>query len=175
MTPKCHSLHKTSRWLLLPNSTGCWDSLLVERRTRNGKVASSNLSRSGEWIFFSRVNFVCWLLFFVHSTPVSPQWHVKYPGHSAKSAGSRLHWNKHTPLPNEVGVGWLCRCPGILRELIRKRAHRQLLRKHSVTVVSARWDIVDRSWGKSGISARELISTKKETKKKKKKRRRKRR
>ena len=25
--------------------------------------------------------------------------------------------------PNEVGVGWLCRCPGIVLELIRKRAH----------------------------------------------------
>ena len=25
------------------------------------------------------------------SPPVSPQWHVKDPGHSAKSAGGRLH------------------------------------------------------------------------------------
>ena len=48
--------------------------------------ASSNPGRSGWRIFFSRVNFVCWLLFGVHSTPVLLQWHVKDPGHSAKSA-----------------------------------------------------------------------------------------
>ena len=32
-------------------------------------------------------------LFGVHSTPVLPQWHVKDPGHSAKSAGGRLPQN----------------------------------------------------------------------------------
>ena len=37
-------------------------------------------------------------LFGVCSTPVLPQWRVKYPGHSAKSAGGRLHLNTHTPL-----------------------------------------------------------------------------
>ena len=30
--------------------------------------------------------------------PVLPQWHVKDPGHSAKSAGGRLHLNTPTPL-----------------------------------------------------------------------------
>ena len=30
------------------------------------------------------------------STPVLPQWHVKDPDHSAKSAGGRLHLNTHT-------------------------------------------------------------------------------
>ena len=30
--------------------------------------------------------------------PVLPQWHVKDSGHSAKSAGGRLHLNTHTPL-----------------------------------------------------------------------------
>ena len=34
----------------------------------------------------------------VRSTPVLPQWHVKYPGHSAKSAGGRLHLNMHAAL-----------------------------------------------------------------------------
>ena len=29
--------------------------------------------------------------------PVLPQWHVKDPGHSAKSADGRLHVNTHTP------------------------------------------------------------------------------
>ena len=30
--------------------------------------------------------------------PVSSQWHVKDPGHSAKGAGGRLHLNIRTPL-----------------------------------------------------------------------------
>ena len=51
-------------------------------------------------------------------------------------------------LPNEVGVGWLCRCPGIVWEPIRKRAHTQLVRKHSITVISARWATLDWSWPK---------------------------
>ena len=75
-------------------TVACW----WERRTRDRKVASSNPGRSGRRIFFSRVNFVCWLLFDVRSTPVLPQWHVKGPGHSAKSAGGTLHLNTHTPL-----------------------------------------------------------------------------
>ena len=37
------------------------------------------------------------LLFSVYSTPVLPQWHIKDPSHSAKSAGGRLHLNRHTP------------------------------------------------------------------------------
>ena len=37
-------------------------------------------------------------------TPVLPQWHVKDPGHSAKSAGGRLHLNTHTLLtPSKSG------------------------------------------------------------------------
>ena len=48
-----------------------------------------------------RVNFLCWLLFGVQSTPVLPQWHVKGPGHSAKSAGGRLHLNMHTLLTQQ--------------------------------------------------------------------------
>ena len=35
----------------------------LERRTRERKVAGSNPDRSGGGIFFSRVNFLCWLLF----------------------------------------------------------------------------------------------------------------
>ena len=59
----------------------------LERWTREGKVASSNPSRSCRRIFFSRPNFVCWLLFGVCSTPLLLQWHIKDPSHSAKSAG----------------------------------------------------------------------------------------
>ena len=38
--------------------------------------------------------------------PVLPQWHVKDPGHSAKSAGGRLHPNTHTPL-TQRSRSWL--------------------------------------------------------------------
>ena len=66
---------------------------------------SSNPGKSGGKIFFSRVNFVCWLLFGVRSTPVLPQWHIKDPSHSAKSAGGRLHLNTHTPLTQRSQSG----------------------------------------------------------------------
>ena len=76
------------------------------------------------------------------------RWHVKDPGHSAQSAGGRLHLNTYTSWPNEVGVGWLCCCPGIVWEPIRKRTHMQLIWECSVTVVSAHWATVDWSWPK---------------------------
>ena len=34
--------------------------------------------------------------------PMLPQWHVKDPGRSAKSALGRLHLNTHTPLTQRV-------------------------------------------------------------------------
>ena len=39
-------------------------------------------------------------------TPVLPQWHIKDTGHSAKSAGVRLHLNTRTPLtqPSRSGL-----------------------------------------------------------------------
>ena len=77
---------------------GSRESVLVERRTRDRKVASSNPGRGGGRIFFSRVNFVCTLLFRFLSTPGLPQRHVKDPGRSARSAGGRLHLNTLTPL-----------------------------------------------------------------------------
>ena len=45
------------------------------------------------------LNFV-WLLHLTRCQfhPVLLQWQVKDPGHSAKSAGGRLHLNTHTPL-----------------------------------------------------------------------------
>ena len=88
------------------------DGLLIERQTRDRKVSSSNPGRSGGSIFFSRVNFVCLLLFGVRSTPVLPRWHVKDPGHSAESACDRLHLNMHTSLTQRSRSGLampLCR------------------------------------------------------------------
>ena len=74
-----------------------------------------------ERTFFSGVNFLCWLLFGVRSTPVLLRWHVKDPGHSPKSTGGSLHLHTHTSWPNEVGVGWPCRGPGVVWEHIRKQ------------------------------------------------------
>ena len=79
---------------------------------RDPKVASSNPGRSGGRIFFCNVDFLCRLLFGVCSIPVLPLWHVKDPGHSAKSARDRLHLNKHTFLRQRSRSGLtmpLCR------------------------------------------------------------------
>ena len=102
-------------------------------RTRDRKVSSSNPGRSGGSIFFSRVNFVCLLLFGVRSTPVLPRWHVKDPGHSAESACDRLHLNMHTSLTQRSRSGLtmpLCRhSAGTYQETspppptLTKRAH----------------------------------------------------
>ena len=51
---------------------------------------------------------------------------------------------------SEIGMGWLCGCQGIIWESVRKRVHTQLIREHSVTVISANWATVNRSWPKEG-------------------------
>ena len=48
---------------------------------------------------------LCAVLFGVRSTPVLPQWQVKDPDHSAKSAGGRLHLNTRTPLTQRIRSG----------------------------------------------------------------------
>ena len=48
---------------------GSRGSLLVERRTRDRKVAIPSKDRSGRRIFFSRINILCRLIFGVRSTP----------------------------------------------------------------------------------------------------------
>ena len=86
--------HPLPSFIPLGAGVACW----LERRTRDRKVASSNPGRSGGRILFS--GQLCVLtLFGVRSTPVLPQWHAyKDPGHSAKSAGGRLHLNTFAPL-----------------------------------------------------------------------------
>ena len=120
----------------------CW----LKRRTSDQKTATSNPGRSAGKIFFSWVNFVCWFLLGIRSTPVLSQWHVKDPGHSAKSAGGRLHLN--TPLTQRSRSGMTMPLSRQSVKSIRKRAHTQLDREHSVTVVSARWATVDWTWPK---------------------------
>ena len=52
------------------------------------------------------------------------------------------------PWRNEIRVGWPRRCLCIVWEPIRKRAHTQLVRELSVTVVSAFWATMEWSWPK---------------------------
>ena len=125
---------------------GSWDSLLIERWICDQKDASSNPSRSVQRIFFSRVNFVCWLLFGVSSKPLLQQWHTKYPGQSAKSSAGGLHLHTHTPMTQWSWSGLLCHCLDIVWEPIRKQAKMQRINEHSATVISARWATVD--WSK---------------------------
>ena len=58
------------------NNIGAGIAQWLERRTRDWKVACSNPCGSGERIFLSRVNFLCWLLF-------------RYPSHARVTAVAR--------------------------------------------------------------------------------------
>ena len=86
----------------------------LEHQTQNGTVVSLIPGRIIRRISLSRVDWLRWLLFGVHSTPASLPWHIKDPSHCAKSAGGKLHLNIHTPL-TQHRVCWLC-CPGIVGE-----------------------------------------------------------
>ena len=67
----------------------CW----LACQTRDRKVANSNLPFSSpEWTLCADSYSVS------VPPPVLPQWLVKNPDHSAKSAGGRLHLNIHTSL-----------------------------------------------------------------------------
>ena len=110
------------------------------------KTASLNPGWSGRRIFLSRVNFLCWPLFGVRPTPVSPQWHVKDPGHSATSAGDRLHLHTHTLLTQWRWTGLTVLSRYSVGTRKGKRAQTQFARECSATVVSARWATVDWPW-----------------------------
>ena len=65
-----HVLHKSSvHYIISLAFSGSQDNLLIECWAHDWKVVSSNPGRSGGRIFFSRVNFACWLLLRVRSTP----------------------------------------------------------------------------------------------------------
>ena len=64
------------------------------------KVASSSPCREHFLLqsFFHTTLTVCAESYSASVLPVLPQWHVKDPGHSAKTRGGRLHLNTHTPV-----------------------------------------------------------------------------
>ena len=134
-------------------------SSLVEHWTNDQKVASSNPGRNGGIIFFSRLNFVFWLLFGVCYTPILLQLHIKVPSHSAKSAGDRLHLNTLDPMISE----WVdcaavrAKCGNLSgNELTRNLSGNTQL--HSSQLTEPLW--TDPGL-KSGIKVGKLISTSK--------------
>ena len=114
-------------WRLVYTGISYWQ----EHWTCSREFESSNTGRNSGRIFFSRVKFVCWLLFSVRSTPVLPQWHVKDPGHSVKSAGGRLHLNMHTPLIQRSQSGLTMplsrHCVGTYQETSSHISHQETL------------------------------------------------
>ena len=139
-----------------------WVGMLVVHWTYDRKVGSSNPGRSSGRIFFSRVNFVCWLWFGVCSTCMLPQWHVKYPDHSAKSAGGRSHLTTHTPLTqwnrSRLTIS-------LSRHKFGNLSRNELTCNLSGNTWPQSSQFADPQWIepglKSGISVHELISTKK--------------
>ena len=81
----------------------------LEHQTHNRKVPGSNPGRSGGWIFFSRVNFLCWLLFWY---PFNP--HVTAVAcKRSLSFCQKCRWQvtaKHTyTLPMWLWMKWHCK------------------------------------------------------------------
>ena len=92
--------------------------------------------------------------------PVSPQVHVKDPGQSAKSAGGRLHLNRHTPLTQRSWSGPIMPLSG---QSVGTLSGNELTRNSSGNTWSHSSQLAEPLWTnlgiKSGISVRELIST----------------
>ena len=70
---------------------------MVERRTRELRTGDRKVSGSspGGIIFFTRVNFLCWLLFRYLFHPRVTESHVKDLSHSAKSVDGGLQLDTH--------------------------------------------------------------------------------
>ena len=77
---------------------GSRDSLLVESAGLVIERLPVQIPAGAGGEFSSPDLTLCADLFGVCFTPAFRLWHVKDPGHSAKSVGGRLHLNMHTPL-----------------------------------------------------------------------------
>ena len=90
------------------------------------------------------------------------QWHVKDPGHSAKSADGRLHLNTHTPMTQRSRSGLTM---PLSRHGVGILSGNELARNSSGNTGPQSSQLAEQQWTdpglKSGISARELISIKK--------------
>ena len=101
--------------------------------------------------------------------PMLLQWHVKDPGHSAKSPVGRLHLNMHTPLTQQSRSGLTMPLSTHSVDTSPETSSHAILsgniRPQSSQLAEPLWT---NSGMKSGISVRELISTLHFKKKKKK-------
>ena len=92
-----------------------------------------------------------------------PQWHVKDPGHSAKSAGGGLQLNTHTPLIHRSGLTM-----PLSRQSVGILSGNELTRNSSGNTRSQSSQLAEPLWTdpglKSGINSPELISTLKKKK-----------
>ena len=132
--------------LLVCHSTGSWDSLLAKVPDSSSKGCEFEPWQKQQENFFSRVNFVCWLLFGLFHPHVTAVARKRPTSFCQKCRWQVTPKTPTHPSLSEVGAGWLCSCPGIVWEPIGKQAHMQLIREHSVTVNSARWASMDSSW-----------------------------
>ena len=98
----------------------------------------------------------------VRSTPVLPHWHVKDPGHSAKSAGGRLHLNMHTPLTHPSRSGLTRHSVGTYQETSSHASRQETLKSQSSQLAEPLWTDPGLE---SEISVRELIPIKTKQKK----------
>ena len=98
--------------------------------------------------------------FGVHSTPVLLQWHIKDPGHSAKSASGRLHLNTHTPLTqqSQSGLAML-----LFRHSVGNPSRKELTCNLSENIQPQSCQLAEPLWTdpglKSGSGVREPTST----------------
>ena len=92
--------------------------------------------------------------------PLLPQWHVKDPGHSAKSASGRLHLNMHKPVTQRSWSGLTMPLSGHSVGTYQGNEPTCNLLWHIQPQLS---QLSEQLWTdpglKSGISVRELIST----------------
>ena len=66
-----------------------------------------------------------------------PEWHVKDPGLCQKRRWQVTPKHAYTLDPVKSELADYATCPGIVWEPIRKLTHTQIIREHSVTVISA--------------------------------------
>ena len=94
-----------------------------------------------------------------------PQWHVKDPSHSAKSAGGGLHLNTHTPDPTKSEwadyAALQAECGNLSGNELKRNSSGNTRSQSSQLAEPLCTD----PGLKSGISLRELISTLKKEKK----------